>query len=183
MCHPTVPDKSFCFTISRNKQVHLILNLQGMVVNGFVNAVISTLERRFDLTSTITGVIAGSYDIGSMLTVIPITYFGGLSGASKPKYISTGLIFMGMGSILFCLPHFIAGPYLTPDTIPVNISDPNSSNLDLCLVSDLGSNDLGAQAKLDASNRLTVFKYFFIFGQILHGIGAAPLITLVSYSS
>ena len=49
-----------------------------MVVNGFVNAVISTLERRFDLTSTMTGVIAGSYDIGSMLTVIPITYFGGM---------------------------------------------------------------------------------------------------------
>jgi hypothetical protein len=54
------------------------LHFQGMVVNGFVNAVISTLERRFDLTSTMTGVIAGSYDIGSMLTVIPITYFGGM---------------------------------------------------------------------------------------------------------
>ncbi len=26
---------------------------QGMVVNGFVNAVISTLERRFDLVSTL----------------------------------------------------------------------------------------------------------------------------------
>jgi hypothetical protein len=32
----------------------------------------------------------------------------------------------------------------------------------------------------DAARRLSVYKYFFIFGQILHGIGAAPLITLVS---
>ena len=48
-----------------------------MVINGFVNAVISSLEQRFGLKSTETGVIAGSYDIGSMLSVIPITYFGG----------------------------------------------------------------------------------------------------------
>jgi hypothetical protein len=47
-----------------------------------------------------TGVIAGSYDIGSMVTVIPITYFGGLAGSSKPKYISRGLIVMGLGSFL-----------------------------------------------------------------------------------
>ena len=47
------------------------------MINGFVNAVISSLEQRFGLKSTETGVIAGSYDIGSMLSVIPITYFGG----------------------------------------------------------------------------------------------------------
>ena len=157
------------------------LNFQGMVVNGFVNAVISSLERRFDLSSTMTGVIAGSYDIGSLLTVIPITHFGGLAGASKPKYISTGLIFMGLGSFLFCLPHFIAGPYLSPDNPVLNISDPNSANLDLCLASDSSSGvENNLQETLDASQRLSVYKYFFIFGQILHGIGAAPLITLVS---
>ena len=60
-------------------------SLQGMVVNGFVNVVISTLERRFGLTSAQTGLIAGSYDIGSLLSVIPITYFGGRLGSSKPR--------------------------------------------------------------------------------------------------
>ena len=59
--------------------------IQGMVINGFVNVVISTLERRFDLQSAQTGLIAGSYDIGSMLAVIPISYFGGRLGASKPR--------------------------------------------------------------------------------------------------
>jgi organic anion transporter 4A len=57
-----------------------------MVVNGFVNVVISTLERRFGLLSTQTGIIAGSYDIGSMISVIPITYFGARVGSSKPRY-------------------------------------------------------------------------------------------------
>ena len=61
--------------------------MQGMVINGFVNVGLSTLERRFGLQSTDTGVIAGSYDIGSMLSIIPIAYFGGRVGTSKPKYI------------------------------------------------------------------------------------------------
>jgi organic anion transporter 4A len=56
-----------------------------MVVNGFVNVVISTLEKRFGLQSWETGWIASSYDIGSLLTVIPITYFGGRLGSSKPR--------------------------------------------------------------------------------------------------
>ena len=56
-----------------------------MVINGFVNVVISTIEKRFGLKSTETGLVAGSYDIGSMLAVIPISYFGGRLGSSKPR--------------------------------------------------------------------------------------------------
>ena len=58
-----------------------------MVINGFVNVVVSTIEKRFGLLSAETGLIAGSYDIGSMISVIPITYFGGRIGTSKPKQI------------------------------------------------------------------------------------------------
>ena len=56
-----------------------------MVINGIVNVGISSLERRFGLQSTQSGIIAGSYDVGSMLAVIPISYFGGRLGSSKPK--------------------------------------------------------------------------------------------------
>ena len=57
-------------------------------MNGFVNVVITSLERRFDLKSTQSGFIASSYDMGSLLAVVPISYFGGLTGTSKPRYIS-----------------------------------------------------------------------------------------------
>ena len=56
-----------------------------MVINGFINVVITTLERRFGFLSAETGIISGSYDIGSMLSAIPIAYFGGRIGISKPK--------------------------------------------------------------------------------------------------
>ena len=56
-----------------------------MLVNGFVNVVISTLERRFNIKSAQSGLIAGSYDIGALIFAIPITYIGGRVGASKPR--------------------------------------------------------------------------------------------------
>ena len=78
--------------------------VQGMI---FTNVVISSIERRFGLHSTQSGIIAGSYDFGSLLAVIPVTYYGGRPGASKPKYIATGMFIMGTGSLIFASPHFI----------------------------------------------------------------------------
>lgn len=57
-----------------------------MVVNGFVNVVITTIERRFGLKSSQTGLIAGGYDIASFLLLAPVSYLGGRSKASKPRY-------------------------------------------------------------------------------------------------
>ena len=83
--------------------------VQGMI---FTNVVISSIERRFGLHSTQSGIIAGSYDFGSLLAVIPVTYYGGRPGASKPKYIATGMFVMGTGSLLFASPHFITNRYV-----------------------------------------------------------------------
>lgn len=58
-----------------------------MVVNGFVNVVITTIERRFGLRSSQTGLIAGGYDIASFLLLVPVSYLGGRSKASKPRLV------------------------------------------------------------------------------------------------
>ena len=50
----------------------------GMLLSGFVPTSLSNLERRFDLTSTQTGVIAATYDIGYVLAVLLVTYYGGV---------------------------------------------------------------------------------------------------------
>ena len=59
--------------------------MQGLCINGFVNVVITSIERRFGLQSTQTGLIASSYDIGSLVIMIPVSYLGGRAGASKPR--------------------------------------------------------------------------------------------------
>ena len=77
--------------------------VQGMI---FTNVVISTIERRFGLDSTQSGFVAGSYDLGSLIAIVPITYFGGRPTASKPRYISAGMLMIAVGSFTFLLPHF-----------------------------------------------------------------------------
>ncbi len=78
--------------------------VQGMI---FTNVVITTLEKRFGLQSTQSGFIAGSYDLGSLVAVIPVTFYGGRPGVNKARFIAIGLLMMGLGSFVFALPHFI----------------------------------------------------------------------------
>lgn len=80
-------------------------------MNGCINVVITTIERRFGLRSSQTGLVASGYDIASFACLVPVTYFGGRIGASKPRWLGWGVILMGIGSLTFALPHFLVGPY------------------------------------------------------------------------
>lgn len=82
-----------------------------MVVNGCINVVITTIERRFGLRSSQTGLVASGYDIASFICLVPVTYFGGRINASKPRWIGWGVILMGLGSLTFAMPHFLVGQY------------------------------------------------------------------------
>lgn len=94
---------SFLFCVSR---FHL-----GLLVNGCINVVITTIEKRFGLRSSQTGLVAAGYDIASFACLVPVTYFGGRKNASKPRWIGIGMIMMGLGSMVFSLPHFLVGSY------------------------------------------------------------------------
>lgn len=85
--------------------------MSGLIVNGFINVVITTIERRFGLRSRQTGLVASGYDIASFVCLVPVTYFGGRVGASKPKILAWGVILMGIGSLTFALPHFLVSGY------------------------------------------------------------------------
>lgn len=79
----------------------------GLLVNGCINVVITTIEKRFGLRSSQTGLVASGYDIASFVCLVPVTYFGGRNGASKPRWIGIGMALMGIGSLVFSLPHFL----------------------------------------------------------------------------
>lgn len=87
-----------------------------MVVNGLVNIVITTIEKRFGMNSFQSGLIAGGYDVASFLCLIPVTYFGGSDRSSKPRWLGLGVIVMGIGSLIFASPHVLYGKYKNTDT-------------------------------------------------------------------
>ncbi|XP_068228926.1 solute carrier organic anion transporter family member 4A1 [Palaemon carinicauda] len=142
---------------------------QGMVVNGFVNVCITTIEKRFDLRSTDTGLIAGAYDIASVLCSVPVSYLGSRPGSSKPRWLGLGVFIMGLGSFFFTVPHFVSNPY-----DPNNGGSNSSADVLYCL-KDVSRNP---KCGVLVNNWLSSFRHIFILGQFLHGVGASPLYTL-----
>ena len=82
-----IDDCGFCFKLQALNKLRspkwflFFLSLgaffQGFCVNGLINVAITSIERRFGLKSAHSGIIASSYDIGSMVAMIPVSYFGG----------------------------------------------------------------------------------------------------------
>ncbi|XP_014662179.1 PREDICTED: solute carrier organic anion transporter family member 4A1-like [Priapulus caudatus] len=138
--------------------------LQGMIVNGFVNVVITTVEKRFSLSGAEAGLIASCYDIASVICALPVSYFG--ANAHRPRWLALGTIVMGIGAFVTSLPHFLTARY-EPSVAAVNGSD------SLCV---LGGNATDVCDEADAS--LRGYKYVFYLGQLLHGAGASPFYTL-----
>ncbi|KAK7884706.1 hypothetical protein WMY93_027829 [Mugilogobius chulae] len=134
--------------------------LQAVTINGLVNAVITTLERRFGLSSSETGLIVSSYDIASCVGLPFVSYFGG--NGHKPRWLGCGFIIMGLGAFIFALPHFTTPPY--------QVTAPEKSLLCLANSTDFSQNK--------AADGLSNYYYVFVLGQLLHGLGAAPLFTL-----
>ena len=70
---------------------------------------LSSIERRYQFSSVMTGLIASTVGITVALCTIPVSYFGGRG--NKPRWLGIGAIIHGVGALVFALPQFVAGPY------------------------------------------------------------------------
>ncbi|XP_055599366.1 solute carrier organic anion transporter family member 4A1 [Uranotaenia lowii] len=166
--------------------------VQGLIVNGFINVVITTIERRFGLRSTQTGLVASGYDIASFLCLVPVSYFGGRLGASKPRWIGWGVAVMGLGAFVFALPHFLVGQYRATNSEPnvclvpaesaalgMAINDTSAAAARLLageICTSLDESSYGGAP--ESSENLSWNVWFFFTAQLLLGAGASPLYTL-----
>uniref|UniRef100_A0A674MQQ4 Solute carrier organic anion transporter family member n=1 Tax=Takifugu rubripes TaxID=31033 RepID=A0A674MQQ4_TAKRU len=75
----------------------------------YMKSTITQLERRFDIPSYLIGVIDGSFEIGNLLVIAFVSYFG--AKLHRPKIIGVGCVLMSIGTFIIALPHFITGRY------------------------------------------------------------------------
>lgn len=66
----------------------MLVTLQQALSSGYINSVITTIEKRFDIPSSLSGLIASSYEIGNVITVIFVSYLG--SSRRIPVWIGIG---------------------------------------------------------------------------------------------
>ncbi|EDW77984.2 uncharacterized protein Dwil_GK24772 [Drosophila willistoni] len=149
--------------------------LQGLIVNGLINVSISTIERRFGLRSRQMGLVASGYDLASFVCLVPVTYYGGRKGASKPRFIAIGLLVMGLGSLVFLMPNFLVGNYRAT-IAEANVCEMGNLNPNQTMHSCEPSEDMGMGQEANESLSWTVWLFFG--AQLLHGAGASPLFTL-----
>jgi len=88
--------------------------IESMVVNGLLGVNISTIERRFALSSSQTAWIAASYEISGVPVLLIIGYLG--LALHRPVWIGGGLVTLGIGFVIYSIPHFAAPLYRYADT-------------------------------------------------------------------
>ncbi|RMC18120.1 hypothetical protein DUI87_04999 [Hirundo rustica rustica] len=141
----------------------LLAIFQGIVVNGLVNISISTIEKRYELNSSLTGLISASYDIAFCVLSLFVSYFG--ERGHKPRWLAFSAFMLGLGSLVFSLPHFSSGKYQYGRKIE-----------DTCQTAE--TTFANATCSVSANSSLHKYLYVFILGQLLLGVGGTPLYTL-----
>lgn len=139
----------------------------------YSRSMITQIERRFNIPSKLVGVIDGSFDIGNLLVITLVSYFG--AKLHRPRMIAIGCLIMFVGSCVTALPHFIMKRYQF-DRAADYTSDNMTSHAHLCL-----ANHSRPYAELDFPEECAVgssesFMWIFVLlGNILQGIGETPV--------
>ncbi|XP_037866801.1 solute carrier organic anion transporter family member 5A1 isoform X2 [Bombyx mori] len=169
--------KVFVFFLS------FLVTLQQALSSGYINSVITTIEKRFEIPSSLSGLIASSYEIGNVITVIFVSYLG--SRRHIPVWIAVGAVIMGIGSLVFVVPHFIAE--VNSETLANNQSEENICRLTHALDQDmvgrlsvqgLPPNNLRPDNCIKSTPSTFLPVMVFIVAQLLLGCGGSPLLTL-----
>ncbi|XP_040823530.1 solute carrier organic anion transporter family member 1B3-like [Ochotona curzoniae] len=144
---------------------------------------ITQIERRFDISSSVAGVIDGGFEIGSLFVILFVSYFG--SKLHRPKIIGIGSLIMGAGSILTALPHFFMGYYRYSMEEYSNPSENSTSSFTTCSAYESPSFNgtapeiTGKGCGKESGSNMWMY---VLMGNMLRGIGETPIVPLgISY--
>ncbi|KAL1441474.1 hypothetical protein MTO96_008446 [Rhipicephalus appendiculatus] len=165
----------------------LLVTLQQALSTGYVNSVITTIEKRFDIPSRVSGAISSSFEIGNLLTIIFVSYLG--SHRHIPVWIGKGTIVMAIGSFVFSLPYFMDQSN-SPSIYRLNVTrieDENTCQMPTAaMVPEHTSSHFinpplspdAEQSCIDGRSSNALYIFIFMCAQILIGCGGTPIFTL-----
>ncbi|GCC37417.1 hypothetical protein chiPu_0015921 [Chiloscyllium punctatum] len=138
----------------------------------YMKSTITQIERRFDIPSSLIGVVDGSFEIGNLLVIVFVSYFG--AKFHRPRIIAIGSMVMAIGTFLTASPHFFMGRYnyetaLTfSSNLTMSISQCSNTSKDMTTPAP-EENSSGCERAAGSS----MWMYIFL-GNLLRGIGETP---------
>uniref|UniRef100_A0A8C3VD34 Solute carrier organic anion transporter family member n=1 Tax=Catharus ustulatus TaxID=91951 RepID=A0A8C3VD34_CATUS len=135
----------------------------------YMKSMSSQIERRFEISSSIVGIIDGSFEIGNLMIMVLVSYLG--PRVHRPKIIAVGCLIMSAGAFLSVMPQFLMGRY-NYERITVSV-DNSSKSVSAC----------SPTSSEDCEKTTNSYLWLFVLvGNLLRGIGEAPIMPLgVSY--
>ncbi|KAJ0061513.1 hypothetical protein NL108_005492 [Boleophthalmus pectinirostris] len=145
---------------------HSALQLAQLLISGYMKSSISTIERRYGLSSQRAGLLASFNEVGNTLLIVFVSFWG--SRVHRPRFIAGGASLAAAAALLMTAPHFLYGPYEYTDQ---DTAQGNRSSL--CRVNGSVGSDPGC-AEREGSGHEGAYP-LLLLGQLLLGIGAVPI--------
>lgn len=148
----------------------------------YMKSSVTQIERRFDIPSSLIGAIDGSFEMGNLLVIAFVSYFG--AKLHRPRLIGIGCLFMTLGAYLTALPHFFQGLYKYETSMSHNTALNSTETILPCHSNQSVDNDqTGPNAKTGCEHSSGSPMWIYVFlGNMLRGIGETPIMPLgVSY--
>ncbi|XP_034463137.1 solute carrier organic anion transporter family member 2B1 isoform X1 [Hippoglossus hippoglossus] len=150
---------------------HSLLQLAQLLVSGYMKSSISTIERRYGLSSQKSGLLAAFNEVGNTILIIFVSFFG--SRVHRPRFIGGGAVLAGLASLLMALPHFLSGLY-DYSSHTSSASSHNSTGLCQSTIdfSTSSSNQSCSRQQSPAQERVYPL---LLLAQLLLGVAAVPI--------
>ncbi|XP_018775400.2 solute carrier organic anion transporter family member 1C1-like [Serinus canaria] len=142
---------------------------------------ITQIERRFDLTSSLAGFVDGSFELGNLLVMAFVSYFG--AKLHRPRVIAVGSFAMALGCFLSAMPHFFMGYYKYETASHSAASASLNSSTNPCSLHQDVNDTVLEVSRAGCEKEPSSYMWIYILlGNMLRGIGETPITPLgISY--
>ncbi|XP_061107653.1 solute carrier organic anion transporter family member 1C1-like [Conger conger] len=181
LCHEDTSKDQSCSTLKLFIVALSFAYFSKALSGTYMKSSITQIERRFDLSSSHTGLIDGSFEIGNLLFLVAVSHFG--AKLHRPRLIGAGCLVMAVGTGLIGLPHFFMGSYKFDTVIQRSVNE--NGSISPCLEDQ---KQPAPQETLpipstgcvkDSQSHMWIYVFL---GNALRGIGETPVTPLgISY--
>ncbi|XP_004589947.2 solute carrier organic anion transporter family member 2B1 isoform X1 [Ochotona princeps] len=152
---------------------HSLLQLAQLMVSSYLKSSISTVEKRFGLSSQTSGLLAAFNEVGNTTLIVFVSYFG--SRVHRPRLIGCGAVLVTLAGLLMTLPHFLSEPYRYEHSNPENTSQDFKPSLCLpTMPAPALASSNGTCSSYTETRHLTMVG-IMLTAQTLLGVGGVPI--------